>query len=469
MDITIGIKYIRARIAQGQLKEALRLLCEITESGPENEEALQLSGRYETTSQELSLGKKDGREADAIFGRIRMRVLEILDNLDQQLDIAQATNQGDVQHPFNKRLFPLLIQAMASYNEKADRLSRNASWLDHPEDFKTVQIFVFQHFIGELGKQLRELVNIGDYQEMAPEKKRRAYIDKILDIARRTFDLLNYALLSAWWDYVKVTPLALHSSQRDQLASCFDKHFEYNLEQQFQLLQTLVELFQEHAVPFPFQELPDVAGQMAENGEFHQACKALQHLSNTTCTPADCDQAESLLGAVLFPFGFLTLYRMASIKKIHYRQIRHDDARYMHRFVALGLDNKYSEDAEKLNYCELGEYTPAVLLYRGDNYQNGLNLFPFIIDYNALTLEPGAKVCFFSTTDLSNGALKYRFLGDNSIVRIQKTGIRKPETDLNELLLQPDNIKLFNLDCVVDAFRSARRAILAEEIDLDEL
>ncbi|MBL7790707.1 MAG: hypothetical protein JNK77_00165 [Saprospiraceae bacterium] len=528
MKLDAYIKQIRERIAGGQFKAALSLLRAMLEHTPHLNEAIQQSARYADICRQVRLGKTGQDAAAVALNQLRWDVLELLSQLEaQQNSVALEELLEEVQtlslHPewqreaenavliansqnvvlqselhaggnihivtniygeqkqqsapagphyeFNKRLVPLLIKAMASYNEKADRLSRDLSWLNLPEDFNRVQKFVFQSFIGELGKQLRDLVRIDVFKEMTIEEKQRYYIDKILDIAPRTFDLLNYALLSAWWDYVKVTPLALHPRQRDKLAACFDKNFEYNLEQQFQLLRTLVELFREHAVPFPFQELPDAADQMAENGELHQACRAWQNLSKKNYTPADCDQAESLLGTVMSPFGFLTLYRMVSIKKIHYRQMHHDDARYMHRFVALGLDNKHSEDAEKLNYCELSEHTPAVLLYRGDNYQNGLNLFPFIIDYNALMLEPGAKLCFFSATDLNDGALQYRFLGDNRIIRIEKTGICKPETDLNELLLQLDNLKLFNLDCVVDAFMDARRTISGDVniINLNEL
>jgi hypothetical protein len=316
---------------------------------------------------------------------------------------------------------------------------------------------------------MRDLINIGDYEDMKADKKQRHYVLKCLDIAKRTFDVVNYGLLSVWWDTVKIVPRAISPAQCAVLVACFDKHFEHTLDQQCQLLQTLHAVFVEHKIAFPFLELPALAQQLTDASPLHQACTALQALSKSPCSVTDCADAESQLADILQRFAFLTMYSMASIKKIGYRQMRNEDPRFLHRYVALGIDKKFSEDAEKINYTELGEQTPAVLLYRGDDYQNGINLFPFVIDYNALTFEQGAKVCFFSATDLSDGALEYRFVGDNSALRIEKTGILKPDTDLNELLMQPENLKILNLDCVVDSFRDARKEMVGGVVDFNEL
>ena len=88
---------------------------------------------------------------------------------------------------YNRTLIRALVEAMRPYNDKAEKLCQDFSWLEHPENRRKVQQFVFQNFVGEIGKQLRKLVNIGDDEQMAPAQKERHYADKCLDIARRSF------------------------------------------------------------------------------------------------------------------------------------------------------------------------------------------------------------------------------------------------------------------------------------------
>ncbi len=147
---------------------------------------------------------------------------------------------------------------MSASNSKAQQLSTNFSWLQHPENRRKVQQFVFQNFVGEIGKQLRKLVNIGDNEQMEPAKKQRHYADKCLDIAKRSFELLNYTLLSSWWDVVKIAPRSLDAEQEKTLRDFFEKHLEHDLAAQFKLLATLYQLFEQHEAKFPFVELPKI-------------------------------------------------------------------------------------------------------------------------------------------------------------------------------------------------------------------
>ena len=99
-----------------------------------------------------------------------------------------------------------------------------------------------------------------------------------------------------------------------------------------------------------------------------------------------------------------------------------------------------------------------------------MSLFPFVIDYNALIFEEGSKICFFSAKDLTENILEYRFLGDNSLVKIEHKGIVKKDIDYNEFLLSNDNRKSLNLDNIVDSFNQARKTILGDSsIDFDNL
>jgi hypothetical protein len=161
---------------------------------------------------------------------------------------------------------------------------------------------------------------------------------------------------------------------------------------------------------------------------------------------------------------------MASIKHVGYRQIRKPPPRYLHRYAALGIDSKANVDAEKINYTDAPTDTDAVLLYQGDDYNGGINLSPFVLDYHALTLEQGTRICFFNLTDLNDGSLQYRVLEDNSTLLLERANPPIPvDANLGELLLSDENRKKLNLDNAVADFMEARTLLTAGFPNFDDL
>lgn len=493
------IAQIRDLIGRDELPAALTQLRLFLEKSPKLDEVLLHSGRFSDIRRQIRLGVVSHAEANLTQNQIRDGLLGLLREIETQdaapalreelnqaaaivgkivVQGAQITAGGNVHigdvtivqpppeaskppvRPYNRVLTRALVEAMRPYDDKAERLCADFSWLDQPGDRLKVQRFVFHNFVGEIGKQLRKLVNIGDDTQMSPAEKERHYVDKCLDIARRSFDLLNYTLLSVWWDAVKTAPRALEPGEQATLRGFFDAHLEQRLDAQLRLLQTLCALFDRYQLDFPFGDArARLQPQPAEGSALQRACAQLEQAVQAV-NSADSERA---LADILQHFAFLTRYRMASLKKISYRRLRNGQPEYLHRYVALGIDVKSSEDAEKGRWVSFGEQTPAVLLYQGEDYQNGVNLFPFIIDYNALTLEQGAKICFYSARDLGGAdALEYRFLGDNSLERIEKHGVQTPQTPLDELMMDNDKLKKLNLDCVVDSFHEARRAVAGD-------
>ncbi len=491
---------IRDLIARDELKTALTQLRLLLENSPKLDEVILQMARFSDIRRQIRLDLVSKKEADLTQNQIRAGLLELLQEIESQgatpalqkeieqaisivnsknvvsgaisaggnvhigdITVVQAPTAAAPARKYNRTLIRALVEAMRPYNDKAEKLCQDFSWLEHPENRRKVQQFVFQNFVGEIGKQLRKLVNIGDDEQMTPAQKERHYVDKCLDIARRSFELLNYTLLSVWWDAVKTAPQPPEPAEQQALGAFFESHLEQGLETQFRLLQTLCALFRRHQIDFPFGDaLERLLPQLAEDSPLQRACPQLEQAVQAS----DVADSETQLADIMRHFAFLTQYRMVSLKKISYRQMRNGHPEYLHRYVALGIDVKYSEDAEKGRWVTLGEQTPAVLLYQGEDYQHGINLFPFVIDYNALTFEQGAKICFYSARDLGDaGALEYRFLGDNSIVRIEKQGVQTPQAKLDELMMNPDLLKALNLDCVVDGFHEARQAMSGNQND----
>lgn len=481
MDASAYFSLIREWIIH-DLGKALDMLIKVLPQGPHFDEAMLLSARFEEIRRQSREGTLSNEAENLEKNKIRAALPQLLQGIGQ--DMERDTSFGQevshaisnlpaqerppkppppAQYDYTKTLIRTFVEAMQPYNDKAIRLCQDFSWLEQAEPRRKVQQFVFQNFVGEIGKQLRKLVNIGEDVQMDPALKARHYVDKCLEIARCSFDLLNYTLLSVWWDAVRSKPRVPEPAEQQRLSAFFESAFEQGLDAKFRLLQTLCAMFGRHELSFPFADAPErLQPQLTDDSPLQRACLALEMAVKV----ANVQVSENQLADIMQHFAFLTRYRMVSLKKISYRQMRNGRPEYLHRYVALGIDVKFSEDAEKGRWVNIGEQSPAVLLFQGDDYQNGINLFPFVIDYNALSFEQGARICFFSARNLSDeGALDYRFLGDNSILRIEKRGVNTPQSRLDELMMEPKLLSAFNLDCVVDGFHEARQAIAGAQAD----
>ncbi|MDX1905980.1 MAG: hypothetical protein SF053_03035 [Bacteroidia bacterium] len=378
---------------------------------------------------------------------------------------------------FNETLTRRLTEAMKPVSLSAERFLEKVQaipgWESQLRISDKAKEIIAYSFVGVIGIQLSKLMAIG--KEDMSEAKQRKYIEKCLQIASRSLDLLCFALISRLWDAAQQPPHNLSAAQQAQIARRLDEAFEPSLPDQFELLCTLHEIFSqpENGLTFPIPELGDLGKALEDGSSFQQTIRHL-HALNEKLDKAqydllDCFEAETQLAAFLEQLSFLVSYRMASIKHIGYSQVRHADPGYLHRYAALGIDSKAHIDAEKIYYTPRTAHTDAVLLYRGDLYHEYINLSPFVIDYNALTGEHGAKICFYRSLDISDSTLEYLFLEDNSLVRVEKKGILKPDSDFNELMMSPENRKVLNLDNVVDQFREARRCLGGETLNFDDL
>ncbi|MFK7948928.1 MAG: hypothetical protein AB8G11_15145 [Saprospiraceae bacterium] len=202
-----------------------------------------------------------------------------------------------------------------------------------------------------------------------------------------------------------------------------------------------------------------------------KACTKLRKINQTLDFSQfkleDCFSAEKQLTTVLETFLFLSEYKMVSIRDIAYDEMRNQAPQYIHTYTALGIDAKQNVNAEQVRTDDKPINTDAILLYKG-NYQNSINLFPFIIDMNTLIFEDKAKICFYDSKDLNDGSLNYRFLKDNKIVNIVFEDILNKTTKKEELIKDNEQFKILKLDMVHLQFYEARKVILGIEEEEDD-
>lgn len=371
---------------------------------------------------------------------------------------------------FNEYLTKNLIESIQPHSEPVNKwlqqLQDKPKWESIANISDVAKNIIAFSFVGVLGIQLGKLMAIG--KEELSGIKQQKYLEKCLHIAKWTLDLVNFALISKFWDYQKKANYAISDAQKAVLTQFFEGGFELSLEEKIDLLQNLLSLYKDNQLPLPLSELENIDFQ--PQSTFGQSCNALQSLNirfdKMQYNLLDCFEAEKQLAAFLQPFCFLVKYRMASIKNINYQQIRHTEPKYLHRYASLGIDSKANIDAEKLNFTTHTTHTDSVLLYKGKDYADNINLFPFVIDYNALNFESGSRICFYRAKDLV-GCLEYLFLDDTSTKKIEKEGLLKADSNLNTLMMDDKNRKTLNLDNVVTLFEDAQKAFLGDSVALD--
>ncbi|MEO8109348.1 MAG: hypothetical protein ABI594_04920 [Ginsengibacter sp.] len=378
---------------------------------------------------------------------------------------------------FNEKLTRGLIEAMATniprvkkFLDNADRMS--AEWETQEKFSGPAKELIAINYVGVLGIQLRKLIAIG--KEEFSANKQKKYLENCQLTAKRALQLLCFALMSKLWDDKKDNSFTLSPEQTETCTNFFEDEFEWEINGFRDLLKTLLDIFTANNLELPVTGLKEFEEKLQPGSNFIEALDRLQTLGGlsekSTLTLQDCSDAEEHLTTILTALNFLAGYKMMSIKSIGYTEMRNTQPHYLYNYTDLvGIDNKSNktQDQEKLRYEEIPINTDAVLLYK-ESYRQNLNLFPFIIDINALSVAGGQKICFYAAKDNMNGSLNYSFIEDNSRENIKNTRTVKPGTDINELLLDPSKLKEMRHDAVFNLFREAKKTIIGLEDNAED-
>ncbi|HEX8278170.1 MAG TPA: hypothetical protein VF540_05720, partial [Segetibacter sp.] len=398
------------------------------------------------------------------------------DSLRKETDrTTPVTNNNEVvKNVFNELLTKRLLEAIQVHSPRAKKFLENATikmttgWETQPRFSDPAKEIIAFSFVGILGIQLRKLMAIG--KEELSENKQKKYLENCQLTAKRALQLLCFALVSKLWDYKKDKTFTLSATQTEACKNFFEDEFELDIIGFIHLLKSLINVYTDNNLDFPIAELNEFETSLQVDNDFMKGCMQLhaisQLLETSSYSVADCGDAEKQLSTVLEALKFLVNYKMVSIKSIGYFEMRNSKPHYLYNYTALGIDSKSNVNQERLNYAEAPINTDAVLLYKG-SYQQNLNLFPFIIDVNALAFEGGAKICFYACHDHTDGSLNYNFLEDNSVVNITNTETLKAGIDINELLLDQKKRKDMRFDSVFTLFYEAKKAVTGIEDEDD--
>ncbi len=360
-------------------------------------------------------------------------------------------------YTFNTYLIKNLLPALQAYSQNATNLMCKVQTMpnwERNEKVVAVASEILSLFVGMIGVQINKLILIGQ-QNMAKE-----YLNQCFLIAKITLDLLSFVLLSKLWDLVGEQKLALNHTQKLQIF--FENSFDFSLKSKLDLIRQIEEIYAQNQLAFPFEELNILHECLQESHVFCQNFQILATLEqgfdkNRSEVPLEqVAKAEKHLTHFLENFAFLVRFKMSSFKQIGYKLTRNSPAFFIHHYSP--IDHKKTDNPENILLNEFSMPSHTVLFHKGTDYQNHVNLFPFVIDYNALTFEQLSKIYFFNALGLDN-SLEYVCLDDNSEIQISLTDT-SDEKELSKIIGNTEKHKKFNLEQVFLKFQEAKNALL---------
>lgn len=370
---------------------------------------------------------------------------------------------------FNEILIKNLTEAIQPYSKDAQMLidymqkQQIAHWANQEKYAKKAKEILAYSYVGVIGMQLSHLLAIGNNKTLKADDKIVPYIEKSLHIARYSLDLICFVFISKLWDTQKNQNITLKAHQTAVLEGFFGRKFEPEFAEQLALLQELYGIFEDTKIALPFAEMKDFSPLLQPDSALAYTCKTLQTLKHTPkekYTFVECAEAETKLSDLMRFLSFLANYNMASIKKVGYKFLRNNPPHFIHNYIEVGFDQKANPDVEKHKYTPQDIATDTVLIYQGENYSNSVNLFPFVIDFNALTFEQGSKIYFYQCVGFSSEKiLEYVLLKDDEVQKLEFEGVLDQHPNLDDLVGKETELKKMNLDHVILQFKEAKNAL----------
>lgn len=372
-------------------------------------------------------------------------------------NFAKAPIEEQSSHIFNEHFTKMLILNSAEQSNAIHKfyeiIKNIPDWEKEQRISNKAKEIISYSFTGAIGKQINKLMAIG--KEDYSEEKVKKYILKCHQIAFLTLELSLFTLMSKLWDFVNQGLIQLSGEQRERINQRFIMSNRLDLPSQVQLLEMLTgiispEIYERNSL---LKDICLLRPSLSCDSELFATCQALETLKSSSFSVANCSKAEDFLSKFLIQFNFFMKYKTISMKQIGYSKHRGSEAHYIHRYIAVGLDNKSNVDAEKAYATAKPSYTESVLIYKDQlSEDEAINLFPFVFDYNAITNEHGSKLCFFYLSSVTSDKLDYLSIEEGKTFELTKQEtLLSQDSNLSETLNKA-NVTAYNINNIIDSF-----------------
>lgn len=365
---------------------------------------------------------------------------------------------------FNTVLTKAFIELIPEAKRKAFLDSVDAKDKENWECMKVyatnAQNLIQENFIWIIAWELRRLFSIGKDKEKRTEQKIDDYISHCFSTYRLSLQLLNAVFLSKLWDCKK------QGKDLDTNISILQTFFhsgrKLKLIELRTLFQALLRLFQENELELPLQatELGEIAAYLSPESAFNKACLELEDLERIeergeAYDLASCHTAEIQLATILTAFPFFANYQLVSMKKVEYEEIRNKKPRYIKDYSVLG--QKERENLRRIIQYDDKPSLSYVVFFR--NQARLINLFPFILDYNALTNEADFKL-FVYEHRYEKHAINYYCTNNEQEEKIVYQGIESSRQEVKSEKDKDEQQKNIKLDIVIKQFEDVLNTLL---------
>jgi len=384
-------------------------------------------------------------------------------------------NVNGVEHKLeaamNQWLTQQLMPIIAQYDVLAQKFGAATNsinqWQNQPK-YRNAALSILQSsYIGVVGIYLKKLAAIGSSSfstTKVNEYTKNAYL-----LVQRLLDLTNTLLISTLWDNAEKQRIAL--SKTEKIKQFFGQTVERDIAFSFELLSELIENFAQTGTAFPIPEFGEAAAYFAENKlvlqlAFTKIETIYQQSNQKELSGEDCFWVEKHLTDILLWFAFYAGYKIQAVKEVMFNQIRKQEEFYIHKLSFYGLSNRSTEQqkevSENIRFSHHSIYTDAVLFYK-DDYGKGINLFPFIIEYNNVLLEEGTNLCVFSHKELAaENLVNFIAFADAKLVGIEADNT-KLTNDFSEIFSNRISTIQHKKNIVVQLLTKAETDILGNE------
>ncbi|MHA4739015.1 CHAT domain-containing protein [Dyadobacter sp. MSC1_007] len=280
-------------------------------------------------------------------------------------------------------------------------------WDPRKFDVREVKNAIINSLPSPIAEQVRKLLVTED-EPLASERLRF-----LINTYSVMADLLLFIMFSQLWEaLVQGKVPVLEDNLKEQISAFFLlDHHDRQAYDVIPLVRLIHDKLKAHDVPLFVNEMAHLADLMDErDSEFFGAylnitrikskykdLAVMEDLDDGDCRE-DCQKAEASLCIMFKELGFCARYKFATIKNIYINKKKNQPAVYQHKMVK--LDYVLVGFTDKMEDFENFTDSNSVVIYKiEDKKLSAFNLYPFVIDMNALISEKLSKIYFFYNYD----------------------------------------------------------------------
>jgi hypothetical protein len=334
------------------------------------------------------------------------------------------------------------------------------NWDIEPTHLGQAQSYLLENYIWVLAWELRRLFAVGS-EAKTPELKIEEYMQICFSCYRNAMQVANYLLISTLWDLKKKQQELQTNIPEIQGFFGVAKLTSTQLRR---LFSALIQLFHRNNIQLPLLELE--VGKEAfidPASAFNKAGEKLEHLMAMQGVPyrlGHCHTAEYNLVQVLKPFSFFTSHKLVTIKRVEYEALRHSTPRYIKDFNVLEKKEVSKNLQGFLKKDNNPTYSYALFF---QSNQLAINLFPFVLDYNALINEPDFEIYLYQNR-IGNTGLSYYTINQAAEKMLSFTNLSPTFIEVKSGEQKREIEKNIRVDLAIRQFEDAMNTLLGTDI-----